>query len=247
MLPAPFWKLLAGQAPTPEDLRSFDVMSDNGLDNILHIDEQGIDREAFGELFDERFVTVLSDGTEAELVPDGASRSVGYDDRAQYVRLCVEARLSEWDSQMAAIREGICEVVPPAFLAVVPWWQLEKRVCSDAVDVEALKASTTYKTLSPSSKTAKHFWEVVTDMTNEERSTLLRFVTGRSRLPAPMELWVSYGSGNDALPFARTCYFALHLPAYSSKAILQEKLLYAIYNCMAMDLDRDGTAAAWDD
>lgn len=25
--------------------------------------------------------------------------------------------------QIAAIREGICEVVPPAFLAVVPWWR----------------------------------------------------------------------------------------------------------------------------
>jgi hypothetical protein len=30
-----------------------------------------------------------------------------------------------------------------------------------------------------------------------------------------MELFLSYGAGNEALPFARTCYFALHLPAYT--------------------------------
>lgn len=57
--------------------------------------------------------------------------------------------------QMAAIREGLNEVVPPVFLAVLPWWQLERRVCSDVVDVEALRASTKYQTLSASSKTAR--------------------------------------------------------------------------------------------
>jgi E3 ubiquitin-protein ligase HERC2 len=34
-----------------------------------------------------------------------------------------------------------------------------------------------------------------------------------------------------------TCFFALDLPRYSSKHILREKLLYAIYNCRAIDTD----------
>ena len=89
--------------------------------------------------------------------------------------------------------------------------------------------------------------QVVAEMTNEERSLLLRFATGRSRLPATLELHAMHGATNDALPEARTCFFALHLPSYSSKAILQEKLHYAIHNCMAIDLDTDVSAAAWDE
>jgi hypothetical protein len=33
------------------------------------------------------------------------------------------------------------------------------------------------------------------------------------------------------LPHARTCFFALELPPYSSKEILEAKLLYAIRHC----------------
>lgn len=32
---------------------------------------------------------MLSDGTEQELLTDGGLRSVGFDDRAEYVRLCL--------------------------------------------------------------------------------------------------------------------------------------------------------------
>ena len=105
-------------------------------------------------------MTVLSDGTEQELLPEGAERPVSFEDRQQYVALCTQARLSEWDEQMAAIREGLCEVLPPMMLACMSWQQLEKRVCSDVVDVEGLRASTIYRTLPGSCKTAKYFWEV---------------------------------------------------------------------------------------
>ena len=34
----------------------------------------------------------------------------------------------------------------------------------------------------------KYFWEAVKNFSNEDRSRLLRFVTGRRRLPAPLYL-----------------------------------------------------------
>jgi len=39
------------------------------------------------------------------------------------------------------------------------------------------------------------------------------------------------------LPVAYTCMFQLNLPYYSSKKELRSKLLYAVANCTAIDLD----------
>lgn len=39
------------------------------------------------------------------------------------------------------------------------------------------------------------------------------------------------------LPKAHTCFFSLNLPRYSSKAVMSEKLRYAILNCAEMDAD----------
>lgn len=44
------------------------------------------------------------------------------------------------------------------------------------------------------------------------------------------------GGGDLRLPKADTCFFTLHLPAYSSAQALREKLRYAIDNCADMDL-----------
>jgi hypothetical protein len=35
----------------------------------------------------------------------------------------------------------------------------------------------------------------------------------------------------------RRCYQRLYLPTYSSLAVMKEKLLYALINCMAIDTD----------
>jgi hypothetical protein len=51
----------------------------------------------------------------------------------------------------------------------------------------------------------------------------------------------SGGSPDNYLPVSHTCFFSIELPKYSSKEVLRRKLLYAIYNCTAIDGD-DTTA-----
>ena len=52
---------------------------------------------------------------------------------------------------------------------------------------------------------------------------------------------------------AHTCFFSIEIPRYSSKDIMREKMLYAIYNCIAIDGDETSAgyragnlAAGWD-
>jgi len=53
------------------------------------------------------------------------------------------------------------------------------------------------------------------------------------------------GQPADAyFPVAHTCFFSLELPAYSTLAIMKEKLRYAIFNCTAIDGDDTSTGLA---
>ncbi|KAH8584680.1 HECT domain-containing family [Cryptosporidium sp. chipmunk genotype I] len=56
-----------------------------------------------------------------------------------------------------------------------------------------------------------------------------------------------YGKKEDhLLPTSHTCFFQLELPAYSSKEILKEKLIYAITEGIAIDIDNVATDTNWE-
>eukprot|EP00981_Chlorochromonas_danica_P016180 scaffold15944_cov248-Ochromonas_danica.AAC.14 len=91
-------------------------------------------------------------------------------------------------------------------------------------------------------------------LTGEERAQFINFCSGRSRLPAaasdypmPFKLMSATGEGDPDkyLPTARTCFFSLAVPKYSSYEVCLSKLRYAISNTELMDadfIDRRGTA-----
>lgn len=101
--------------------------------------------------------------------------------------------------------------------------------------------------------------QVMEEMSAEERTEFLRFVWARSRMPSnvqdmPMNFKVQAPQGeardnpDEYLPHAQTCFFTLSLPAYSTKEILKQKLLYAIKNSPNMDADvRLHSAEGWAD
>jgi len=85
-------------------------------------------------------------------------------------------------------------------------------------------------------------WEVLSELTQEEKALFCRFAWGRSRMPERcagvkmiVEL-VSLRPGVGQLPVSHTCFFQLDLPRYTSKEMLKEKLLCAIYCCKDFDL-----------
>jgi hypothetical protein len=85
---------------------------------------------------------------------------------------------------------------------------------------------------SPSHPVVVRFWNVLASFSDDERSKLVRFAWGRSRLPKgrwprPFKLTRKSG-GNQPLPIGHTCFFQLELPEYSSEAIMRQKIITAI-------------------
>jgi hypothetical protein len=117
----------------------------------------------------------------------------------------------------------------------------------------------------------QYFWTALEMLSAEEKSQFINFCSGRSRLPSsasefPMPFKLTAPPANavkhpdDYLPVARTCFFSLSIPTYSSlevsfplfsfffhhiSQICLKKLRYAIGNTELMDadfIDRRGTS-----
>merc|ERR1712187_608730 len=86
-----------------------------------------------------------------------------------------------------------------------------------------------------SSEVFEWFWELIEEMNSEERSKVLHFATGSSRLPSggfaeldpKFEMHIIPGTP-DHLPIAHTCFNRIDLYTYISKEQLNEKLQSAL-------------------
>ncbi|KAL8736729.1 MAG: hypothetical protein Q9166_000095 [cf. Caloplaca sp. 2 TL-2023] len=104
------------------------------------------------------------------------------------------------------------------------------------VDVNDLRKIASYDGgYTPEHQTIQDFWRTVEEFSPEQIGLLLEFVTASDRLPITGVSNISFsvqknGEGDERLPTSLTCYGRLLLPAYTSRAVLKEKLCLAIEN-----------------
>uniref|UniRef100_A0A8B9H4I0 HECT domain containing 3 n=1 Tax=Astyanax mexicanus TaxID=7994 RepID=A0A8B9H4I0_ASTMX len=239
-LPGLVWKQLTGESISwNEDFPAVDSVLVKLLEAMEHMDKETFDFKFGQELV---YSTPLSDGRLVELIPGGGSVVVRYEDRMEFVRLVQKSRLEESKEQIAAIQAGLMKVVPQAVLDLLTWQEVEKKVCGDPeITVEALKRLSEWRCVQTFAWYCIYTYHTDALMCDfsEDRSRFLRFVTGRSRLPAPIYIFPDkQGSETtDALPQSSTCSSTLYLPKYPSAKVCEEKLRYAAYNCVAIDTD----------
>lgn len=234
-LPQFLWKQLVGEPVTwSRDFVSIDSAEVKFIESIETMSKEKFNAAFAGAL---NFTTVLSGGETVSLVEDGADKLVAYDDRLEYCRLVKEKRMKENIKQVDALRKGFCKVVPSDVLRLLTWQELEVKVCgSPEISIEKLKASARYDgSLSATNKRVEMMWQALEKFTNEERSRLLRFITGRRRLPCT--IYIDSSDGSSKLPTSATCSNTLYLPKYDSVTEAVDRLRYAAYNCVAIDTD----------
>jgi len=81
--------------------------------------------------------------------------------------------------------------------------------------------------------TIKFFWEVFHEMSHENKKKFLMFLTGSDRIPVFGMKYVKViiqptNGGESFLPVAHTCFNVLDLPKYSTREVMEAKLLMAI-------------------
>ncbi|XP_078541321.1 putative E3 ubiquitin-protein ligase HERC1 isoform X2 [Lissotriton helveticus] len=239
------WKQLCCIPLALEDLEEVDLLYVQTLNSILHIEDSGITEENFHEMIPlDSFVGQSADAKMVPIIPGGNSIPLTFSNRKEYVERAIEYRLHEIDRQVAAVREGMSWIVPVPLLSLLTAKQLEQMVCGmPEISVEVLKKVVRYREVDEQHQLVQWFWQTLEEFSNEERVLFMRFVSGRSRLPANtadisqrfqiMKVDRPY----DSLPTSQTCFFQLRLPPYSSQLVMAERLRYAINNCRSIDMD----------
>ena len=196
--------------------------------------------------YDLTFVIKNSNDVDIELKPNGSKIKVDMDNLKEFILLCKEKRIKEFNNQIEFLRKGFNSVISSDILQVLNWSQLEEMVCGkNKLDIEDFKNNTTYEGFDINDETIKWFWEWFEETDEKYRIMYLKFVSGRSRLPKS-DLGFKYRHiiskalqyDNNSFPKSTTCFFKLNLPLYDSKEILVEKMKYAIINCLEIDTDQ---------
>ena len=239
------WKLIAGISPTANDLEEVDEEYMQSLQGLCDIHLAGVTEETFYDFIPlERFECLSLTGRRVPVVAGGRVIPLTFANRHEYVSRTINYRLHEMDEQVRAVRDGMAWIVPVPLLSLMPAPHLELLVCGRPdIDVSALKKVVRYREISETDVLVSWLWRILESFSAEERVLFIRFVSGRSRLPANLSdlsqrfQVMRVDRPVDSLPTAQTCFFQLRLPPFSSKDVMREKLLYAISNCRTIDMD----------
>jgi len=247
------WKKLLNHKVDELDLEATDKLCMQALNEMKGLTKKKFD----GLTFTQQFTSQLSNGKEVELKTGGRNVTVQFENKDEFIALSIEARLHECDQQIKAMQKGLNTVIAPHMLSLFSSYDLELLVCGDPeINIEILRKHTIYRGVASASPLIKNLWKALESFNTEERQMFLRFVWGRSRLPVSDSDWTqeftvhALRAGDDKLPIAHTCFFSLELPNYSSYEVLRKKIVFAIFNCLAIDVDfnpNNSQLSAWID
>ncbi len=90
---------------------------DEGLVELINfINTSELDEETFNASLAENWTIRLTDDSLHELIPDGSSIIVEYAERFKYIQQVIKSRLCEVDNQIAALKKGLCKLIPESIL-----------------------------------------------------------------------------------------------------------------------------------
>jgi len=215
----------------PEYYKSLNSLLEYSLEDIGMTEMTfSTESHAFGE------VTVV------DLVEGGRDKFVTDDNKLEYIHLLANHRMTaSIRPQIDAFLEGFYSLVPKQLISLFDAQELELLISGlPEVDVEDMRANTTYHNYEISDTPIRHFWSVLKGFSKEEKALFLQFVTGSSKVPLDgfaslkgsegiQKMSIHKAFNTNLLPTAHTCFNQLDLPPYETEEELRNKLKVAIH------------------
>ncbi|KAA1127878.1 hypothetical protein PGTUg99_000780 [Puccinia graminis f. sp. tritici] len=203
-------------------------MLDNDIDGIFEL-TFSVEADDFGST---RIV---------DLKPGGQEIPVTNENKAEYVQLLVQNRLTvSIREQIDAFKKGFDEIIPRDLVRIFSATELQLLLNGlPDINVEDWRANTELHQFQQSDSTVTWFWRAVRSFGQEERAKLLQFATGSSRVPlegfgalqgaqGATKFSLVNAHTKNVLPSAHTCFNQIDLPSYDSYEELRRMFLIAI-------------------
>jgi E3 ubiquitin-protein ligase NEDD4 len=250
------YKMMLNKPVSLQDMEGVDADFHRSLVWMLENDITDVLDQTFAAE-DERFgVTGVED-----LKPGGRDIPVTNENKKEYVDLMIKWRIQKRvDEQFQAFIGGFHELIPADLVNVFDERELELLIGGIAeIDVEDWKKHTDYRGYTESDEVIKFFWQTIRSWDGEQKSRLLQFATGTSRIPVngfkdlqgsdgPRRFTIEKAGEINNLPKSHTWYVPcllaeglpnqchsfnrLDLPPYKNLEVLQSKLTTAVEETM---------------
>ncbi|KAF8474975.1 hypothetical protein BDZ91DRAFT_690705 [Kalaharituber pfeilii] len=235
-----FYKMILKKKVSLADMEGVDAdfhrnltwMLENDITDVLDL-TFSTDDNRFGET-----VTV-------DLKPNGRNVEVTNENKREYVELITEWRIQKRvEEQFNAFISGFEDLIPSELINVFDERELELLIGGIAdIDVEDWKKHTDYRGYTETDEVIVNFWKCVRGWDAEQKSRLLQFTTGTSRIPVngfkdlqgsdgPRRFTIEKAGEINQLPKSHTCFNRLDLPPYKTFEALQQKLSLAVEETM---------------
>src|SRR3569833_3035155 len=175
------YKMVLAKSVVLADMEGVDADFHRSLQWMLDNDISGGILEQTFSTEDERFGVI----TVEDLIPNGRNIDVTNENKKEYVDLMVKWRIEKRIAeQFQAFKEGFHELIPQDLINVFDERELELLIGGIAeIDVDDWKKHTDYRGYTESDEVIQYFWQTVRSWDGQQKSRLLQFTTGTSRIP----------------------------------------------------------------
>jgi len=231
-----FYKMILRKKVTLQDMEGVDAEFHRTLSWAMENDITDVIYSTFS-VEDERFGEKVT----VDLKPGGQDIEVTNENKKEYVELITEWRIQKRvEEQFNAFIAGFHELIPADLVNVFDERELELLIGGIAdIDVDDWKKHTDYRGYTEADAVIQNFWKCIRSLDAEQKSRLLQFATGTSRIPVngfkdlqgsdgPRRFTIEKSGEEGQLPKSHTCFNRLDLPPYRTFEALRDKLMWAV-------------------
>lgn len=231
-----FYKMILRKKVVLGDMEGVDADYARNLEWTLNNDIDGILDLTFS-VEDDQFGVIVT----VDLKPGGRDIPVTNENKHEYVALVTEWKISKRvEEQFKNFLIGFNELIPQELVNVFDERELELLIGGIAeIDVDDWKKHTDYRGYSENDEVIQWFWKCVRGWDSEQKSRLLQFTTGTSRIPVngfkdlqgsdgPRRFTIEKAGEPEHLPKSHTCFNRVDLPFYKDYDSMVQKLTIAV-------------------
>ncbi|OQO02992.1 putative E3 ubiquitin-protein ligase hulA [Cryoendolithus antarcticus] len=231
-----FYKMVLRKKVALQDMEGVDAEFHRTLTWTMENDITDVIYSTFS-VEDERFGEKVT----VDLKPEGRDIEVTNENKKEYVELITEWRIQKRvEEQFNAFVAGFHELIPADLVNVFDERELELLIGGIAdIDVDDWKKHTDYRGYTEGDAVIQNFWKCIRSWDAEQKSRLLQFATGTSRIPVngfkdlqgsdgPRRFTIEKSGEEQQLPKSHTCFNRLDLPPYKTYDALTQKLTWAV-------------------